>query len=68
MDLESQIIGQLSVDHPPIRAHLWIKVLLFLTLTVARLHALGVAVLLRVPGDGAHVGHVVALRVGVGRV
>lgn len=30
-------------------------------LTVARLHALGVAVLLRVPGDGAHVGHGVAL-------
>lgn len=38
------------------------------TLTVARLHALRVAVLLRVPGDGSHVGHVVALRVGVGRV
>lgn len=39
-----------------------------MTLTVARLHALGVAVLLRVPGDGAHVGHVVTLGVGVGRV
>lgn len=37
-------------------------------LTVARLHALGVSVLLRVPGDGAHVGHVVALAAGVGGV
>lgn len=40
-------------------------------LTVARLHALGVSVLLCVPGDGAHVGHGVALWVrvgGVGRV
>lgn len=35
-------------------------------LTVARLHALRVAVLLRVPRDGSHVGHVVPLGVGVG--
>ena len=34
-------------------------------LTVAGLHALGVAVLLSVAGDGSHVGHVVALCVGV---
>ena len=39
-----------------------------MTLTVARLHALGVAILLRVPGNGSHVGHVVTLGVGVGRV
>lgn len=38
------------------------------TLTIARLHALRVAVLLRVPRDGSHVGHVVTLGVGVGRV
>lgn len=37
-------------------------------LTIARLHALRVAVLLRVPRYGSHVGHVVALRVGVRRV
>ena len=39
-----------------------------MTLTIARLHALRIAVLLRVPGDGSHVGHVVTLGVGVGRV
>lgn len=38
------------------------------TLTVARLHALRVAILLRVPRNGSHVGHVVTLSVGVGRV
>lgn len=38
------------------------------SLTIARLHALRVAVLLRVPRYGSHVGHVVALRVGVRRV
>lgn len=38
------------------------------SLTVARLHALRIAVLLRVPGNGSHVGHVVALGVGMGRV
>lgn len=38
------------------------------TPTVACLHALRVAVLLRVPGNGSHVGHVVTLGVGVGRV
>lgn len=37
-------------------------------LTVARLHALGVSILLCVPGDGAHVGHGVALCVRVGGV
>lgn len=37
-------------------------------LTVAGFHALRVAVLLRVAGDGAHVGHGMALRVGVRRV
>lgn len=39
-----------------------------MTLTVARLHALRVAVLLCVPGNGSHIGHVVTLGVGVGRV
>ena len=39
-----------------------------MTLTVACLHALCVAVLLRVPGNGSHVGHVVTLGVGVRRV
>lgn len=39
-----------------------------MTLTIARLHALCVAVLLRVPGDGSHIGHVVTFGVGVGRV
>lgn len=38
------------------------------SLTVARLHALRIAVLLRVSRNGSHVGHVVALGVGMGRV
>lgn len=39
-----------------------------ISLTVACLHALCVAILLRVPCNGSHIGHVVTLGVGVGRV
>lgn len=41
---------------------------LAVTPTIACLHALRVAVFLRVPGNGSHIGHVVTLSVGVGRV